>query len=222
MNPRTGNLDFSMKSGTHLFNSRANKREVIINPAVKINYGATRVMKGADGKRHVFHYVWGTDLKNGERASGWIRRSALNDRPKMPTLAAKRPPSGAVTPYTITGGNPQSTRFGFRDSAGQFHPYKVTKGYTGGGREVTDYLGRPGGYVNQNFNLPGKGGVSYDTYRTGTTFLRSRSVPAVKTPFYYPGGTKRVGSLTFVYGTVQTPTGARHGWIPSQALGRRP
>jgi hypothetical protein len=218
VNPKTGDLLFSVNSDSHLLDSMGRSRGEVAGKEVKINYGATRKFKDKNGVTHVFHQAWSTPLKGGKIASGWIRRTNLNDKPKMPTITARRPPSGPKTAFTITGGNPRSEKFGYKNASGQFVPYKVTKQYKGGGRDATDYLFRPGGVVNQSFNLPGKGGVSYDSYQPGTTFKRADSIPSITRPLYYPGGTKQVGHLTFVYGGVDTPTGRRFGWIPLQAM----
>jgi len=221
VNPKTNNIWFPVKPNTTIVDSRGRSQGVVAAPEVRINYGATRKLLGSDGKQHVFHQAWSTNLQSGVAASGWIQRSALPTKPKMPTVTAKRPPTGPRTAYTITGGNPQSSKFGMT-VFGQFVPFKVTRGYAGGGRNASDYLRRPTGVVNVSYNLPGKGGVSHDTYRPGTTFQRAKSIRSIVSPLYLPGGTKPVSNLRFVYGTVQTPTGPRFGWIPLAALKRKP
>jgi hypothetical protein len=224
-NPRTRKTEFPVKPNTMLYDSRGNARSVINDPSVKINYGGVRTIKPSPGAKAQRAYsVWFTNLKNGQQASGLVLSQRVLDKPRMPKLMAGRPPSKGVTPYTITGGNrqAQTSEWGFKDRSGNFVPYKVTPGYRGGGRNSTDYGYRPGGYTNLTYNLPGRGGVAFDTFKNGATFQREKSVRSVQVPLYYPGGTRRVGHLTFVYGTVQTPTGPRRGGIPLEALRRRP
>jgi hypothetical protein len=224
-NPRTSKTEFPIKPNTKLYDSRGNVRGVINDPSVKINYGGVRNIKPSrNAKAERAYSVWFTNLKNGEQASGLVLSRRVLDKPRMPKLMAGRPPSRGVTPYIVTGGNQQAqtSQWGFRDRSGNFVPYKVTPGYRGGGRNSTDYGYRPGGFTNLTYNLPGRGGVAFDTFKNGATFHREKSVRSVQVPLYYPGGTRRVGHLTFVYGTVQTPTGPRRGGMPLEALRRRP
>jgi hypothetical protein len=181
---------------------------------VKINYGHQKVMRGRDGKRHRYYYAFGTRLRNGRPASGWIRRSALRDKPRMATLRAPRAPAGRVTPYRITGGNPR--RYGDLKVHRRVPRNKNLR--------ASDYLRRSGGYVNQTYNLPGRGGVSTDTFRTGTPFYRTHSVRSRLVPLYRPNGRQVVRRRRFVYGYVKTPRSPdkrRYGWIAYDALRRR-
>lgn len=225
VNPRTGGTSFPVRPNTTLYDSRGNARGVINDRSVRINYGGVRNIRPTPGGRAQRAYsVWFTNLSNGQQASGLVLARRVLDQPRMPRLMSPRPPSRGVTPYTITGGSrqAQTSPWGFTDRSGNFVPFKVTPGYRGGGRNATDYGWRPGGYTNLTYNLPGRGGVAFDTFRNGTTFYRERSVRSIEVPLYYPGGTRRVGHLTFVYGSVQTPTGPRRGGVPLEALRRRP
>lgn len=220
------NIDFLLKSQPVLRDSLGNIRGSVVSPTAKVNFGATRTMLGPDGKPAKYHQVWDVRLQNGDHASGYVQRSEFAVKPQMPTVTMKRPPAGPRTPYTITGGKPESSKFG-RVVDGKFEPYKVNPRYTGGGQTGTHYLWRPGGYVNQNFNLPGtgKGGVSHNAYPIGTTVYRIKSVPSVAVPLYDRGGTKQVGEMKFVLGTVpgtkQTMNKPQTGWFALDALKRR-
>jgi hypothetical protein len=167
-------------------------------------------MKGSDGKLHKYYYAFATNLRGGPMASGWVRATALVDKPRMPVVNAARPPAGPTTSYRITGSG-VNQRYG---------DLKVVRGYNGTHRAAADYGRRPGGYVNQLLTLPGRGGMSTDTWRVGTTFHRATSVPSVVRPVYRPGSTVRLGDMRFVYGYVRTPTGPRYGWMAHRALSR--
>lgn len=220
------NINFSLKPQPVLRDSLGNTRGTVVSTKAKVNYGATRTMLGPDGKPAKYHYVWDVRLQNGDKVSGYLPRSEFKIKPKMPTVTVKRPPAGPRTPYTITGGNPESSKFG-RVVGKDFEPYKVNPRYTGGGRNGTDYLRRPGDYVNQNFNLPGtgKGGVSHNVYPIGTTVHRVKSIPSYTVPLYNPGGTKKVSEMKFVLvtvrGTKQTMFKSQTGWVALDALKRR-
>jgi hypothetical protein len=224
------NLDFTIKPNSQIKDSKGNVLGIIAPPTGKVNYGATRKLKDSDGKARLHHQVWNTQILNGTPVSGWVQRSDFKVKPIMPTVTAKQPPKGQRTPYIITGGTPQSPRLGFINPSKQFVnpskqfvPYKVTKGFKGGGRDSIHYgAARPGtGLVNQCLNLPGKGGVCHDAYPIGTGFHRITSIPSKTVPLYYPGGTKRVSSMKFIWGIVQTPTGRRGGWISLDVLKRK-
>lgn len=206
---------FPVKRGAHLFDGQGKKRSVIASKEVKINYGQQKVMIGSDGKRHQYYYAFGTKLKNRQSASGWIRRSALKEQPKMPTVKAPRAPSGPVVKYKITGGNLR-----------KFGDLKVHRLVPANKNlRASDYLRRPGGYVNQTYNLPGKGGVGTDTFKTGTTFYRTPSVKLRSVPLYKPDGRNVVRRMPFVYGYIKTPNSPdrrRYGWMALDALRRRP
>jgi hypothetical protein len=221
LNPQTKTPYFPIAPHTTLIDSKGKKRDEIAASEVRINFGGIRMMKGVNGKISPHVNVFSTGLANGEVASGYASLTAFSVKPKMPVVTAKRPPAGARTPYTVTGGN--LSKFGVTDSNGQFRSLKVNKKITKGGQNATDYLLRPGGYVNQTYNIPGTktGGIAYDSYKVGTTFYRAPSVKAVREPLYHQGGTKVAGHLTFVYGTVSTPTGKRHGWMALEALKRK-
>lgn len=223
-NPQTKKTEFPIKANTKLYDSRGNFHGVLGGKSVKINYGGIRKIKPTPSARPQKGYsVWYTKLNNGGPASGLVLARNVSVQPRMPELKPKRPPSKGVTAYTITGGErgAQTFAWGYMDKSGNFVPFKVTPGYRGGGRNSTDYGLRSGTYVNLSYNLPGRGGVAFDTFKQGATFYRERYVPSVKVPLYYPGGTKQIGSLTFLYGRVQTPTGLRRGGMPLEALTRR-
>jgi hypothetical protein len=207
-NPNDGTNSFDIKDGAHLFDGNGNKRGKIAPDRVHINYGQSRQMKGSDGKMHKYYYAFATTLEGGGMASGWVRATALVDKPRMPVVNAARPPAGPTTTYRITGSG-VNQRYG--DS-------KVVRGYDGPHRAAADYGRRPGGYVNQLLTLPGKGGMSTDTWKVGTTFHRVQSVPSVVRPLYRPGSNVRAGEMRFVYGYVRTPTGPRYGWMAHRAL----
>lgn len=209
-NPNDGTDSFRIKSGAHLFDGNGDKRGKIAPDRVHINYGQSRQMRGSDGKMHKYYYAFATSLRGGPMASGWVRATALVDKPRMPVVNAARPPAGPTTSYRITGSG-VNQRYG---------DAKVVRGYEGPHRAAADYGRRPGGYVNQLLTLPGRGGISTDTWRVGTTFHRATSVPSVVRPVYRPGSSVRTGDLRFVYGYVRTPTGPRYGWIAYRALRR--
>jgi hypothetical protein len=210
MNPNDGSNLFDIKSGAHLFDGNGNKRGKIDSgiSQVKLNYGQSRQMRGSDGQMHTYYYAFATNLQGGDLVSGWVRATALVDRPQMPVVNAKRPPASPTTGYRITG-----------DGVNQLYgDRKVVKNYDGPHRAAEDYGLRPGGYVNELLTLPGKGGMSTDTWKVGTTFNRVQSVPSVTRPLYRPGTADHVGDIRFVYGFVRTPTGPRFGWMASRAL----
>lgn len=219
LNPMTGTPNFSIAPGTILLDNRGQKRGEITAREVQLNYGGLRTIKGVDGKRSPHVNVFSTSLADGYLASGYAPLSAIQNKPIMPVINAKRPPNGATTPYTITGGTP--SKFGVTNSKGQFIPFKVGKRVTNDGQSVDHHLVRPGGYVNEFYNLPGKGGLSFDSFKVGTTFHRSRAIHSIAVPFYHKGGTKQIGHLTFIYGSAGTKNDKHFGWMAVEALKRK-
>jgi hypothetical protein len=216
-NPRTDGRTFPVLPNTELYDARGKSRGEIDDSRVRLNFGGERKIKTPSGKVETAYSTWFVDL-DGEKASGLILESDLIDKPQMPSLMPPRPPNEGRTAYRMTGGDPNSAAWG-RGGV----PFKVNPGYRGGGQSSTDYGLRPDGYVNLCYNVPGTGtgGICYDTFKAGTTFYREKSVRAIEVPLYYPGGDVRQGHLTFVFGTVDTPTGPRRGWVPLQALERK-
>jgi hypothetical protein len=219
---KTKNINFPLKPKTEIKDSLGNVLGTVTGTTGKINFGARRTMIGSNGKPQIHYQLWNSSLPNGTLVSGYVQGADVKVKPKMPTVRVKQPPKGPTTPYIMTGGNRTSPQLGFFKGK-DFVPFKVTKGYTGGGRNSTDYgAARPGvELVNQCLNLPGKGGVCHNAFPVGTRFDRIKSVHSRTVPLYLPGGIKPVSSIKFVLGRVKTPTGPTLGWTALDALKRK-
>ncbi len=200
-NYATNSYDWPIANGAHLRDGLGNIRGVVVDSAVKINYGGRKRINGVN---HV--YAFAARLDTGITASGWVREGALNNSPisRMPTVALSDPGHGDYeTVFTVTGGN-----------NADFEGLKVSKDYDDGGRNATDYLVRPGNMFNLLYNLPGRGGVATDTFPLGVSFRRCQGVLHIDINLYEPSGTKVVRTMPFVYGHV----GSRYGWVAKDAL----
>jgi hypothetical protein len=236
----------SLRDATPVYDGLGNPRGIltpyICERGIKINFGQRKKMK-IDGK--VRNFVYGFDIRfmlskeqiaffGGKKkledagwelkgaGSSWVPQAALKHTVQyMPTVVTKKPPTGSIGPYPVTGGDPN--RYGKR---------KVVAKSVVTNERATDYLARPGyhageKFVNLLFNLPGHGGVSCDTIKAdkSTHFYRSRAVKPVAIPLYRPGTAlppaKSPRKMSFVYGYVKTPSGKRYGWIAKDALGPR-
>ncbi len=200
-NYATKSYDWPIAAGAHLRDGLGASRGTVAGSSVRINYGARKTL---DGQAHV--YAFASKLTSGVTASGWVRELALKHGPieRMPTVKGKSPGHGDYqATWTVTGGNPS-----------EFSGLKVTKGFSGSGRNATDYLKRPGNVVNLLYNLPGMGGVSIDTFPLGVKFKRSKNVSQLDVPLYHPGGSQVIRVMKFIYGHI----GGRYGWIARDAL----
>lgn len=208
-NPHTRSEYWPIAEGAHLRDGMGNVRGLVASDRVRVNLG---MRKSIGGVTHV--YAWTVELDSGIRASGWVREGALRDastlRRRMETLRLPNPGEGEYeTDWIITGG----------DNA-RFAPFKVTRDFTGGGREATDYLRRQGDVVNLIYNTPGRelGGYSVDTFPIGTHFHRARGVNQITVPLYRPGSTRVSAEMHFVYGFVWDGAERRYGWMAREAL----
>lgn len=216
VNPKTGKTGFSInqdlfksKDGVRMVDGEGKDRGRLIESPVKINYGQRKTI---NGEPHVYAFATHIKTPQGDRsASGWIPEKALKDGPiqNMPSIEAPKPIGGDLKggTFTITGGDPK--KFGDLKVA----PHISRKERVAAG----DYMRRPGGVVNMLYNLPGKGGVSTDTFKTGATFIRSAGVKPVQVQLYKPESSEQAGKMTFVYGRV----GDRYGWIAQDSLAKK-
>jgi hypothetical protein len=209
--PETRSEWWPIARGAHLRDGLGNVRGIVADDAVRVNLG---MRKPLGGVTHV--YAWTVRLDTGGasiRASGWVREGALDHaetlRRRMDTLHLPDPGEGEYEArFVITGGD-----------AGRYGGLKVTRGFSGGGREATDYLTRDGGVVNLIYNTPGRemGGYSVDTFPLGATFHRSRGVRQIDVPLYRPGSRTVADHLYFLYGFVWDGDSRRYGWLAREA-----
>ncbi|MFZ5788095.1 MAG: hypothetical protein ACOY3Y_16780 [Acidobacteriota bacterium] len=200
-NDATGSYDWPIAAGAHLRDGLGNVRGVVVDAAVKINYGLRKPLVGVN---HV--YAFAARLDTGLTASGWVRETALAHGPitRMPTVAHSSPGQGDYeADWTVTGGKPSA-----------FGDLKVAPNFTGSNVAATDYLLRPGNVVNLLYNLPGRGGVAVDTFPAGVGFKRARGVEQLEIKCYKPGGSTVQRLLPFIFGHI----GGRYGWIARDAL----
>lgn len=228
---------FNATPGTPALDGLGKQVGVLKSRKVMINKHAEKVVVGPDNKRHVTELVLGPELESGKHASARIYRSAIprSERPPLPSTHRAHLPQGPTTAYTITGGDPQSPKLGYRKPNGDFQSYKfrdpkTKRGYTRPHREATDNSARPldqngrSAYVNALRSLPGQGDIANDTYKVDkahpVTFHRFTSVHSRERGLYYPGGSKRVGHQTFVKGYVTDPrTGKKQvSWMAVDVL----
>jgi hypothetical protein len=226
-------IEFPIRTGVAMLDGNGVSRGQLLSDAVKINYGQRKVITPAGGRPATYVYVIGASVReNGHTlsASGWVPLSALKDssakRHYQADLAAvvAHGPHGGDAPeaYTIDGGVSKLAHYG---------DLKVNPGPHGAGvprherLAASDYLERPGHAVNLLYSLPGHGGASTDTFKTGNPFVPSAGVPRASVPLYLPAHATaaeraawRDGTLPhtmdFVYGRV----GDRYGWIAADAL----
>jgi hypothetical protein len=208
---RQATIDFPVRPGATLVDGLGQLRGQVIGKAVHVNYGQRKTISG---EPHVYTIATRIREISGKEysLSGWVPEKALRDGPirYMPTIAPPVPPRGDGESFRIRADLPD---FGNRKVRPNV-PRQLRMA-------ADDYLRRPGRkdvapLVNFLFNLPGKGGVAADCFPPGTTFVRSRGVPARAVPLYKPESSSRSGSMTFVYGRV----GDRFGWIARAALTR--
>ncbi len=235
---------FELVPGEHqLYDGFGKERGKLDAASVKLNFGQEMEINGEK-----YYYVFNTILEAGVNVSGWVKASALKDKP-YPLSAAevrKLQPEPARAPfdttYDITGGDPQAVgaggkyRFGYvgmLNGKQQFISYKVKPGVSlaqYSNVAATDYLKRSDNIVNMGYNLAG---LSNDTFRVdGDTRLvfhhNSKDKEAtVKIPLYHPkdathAGKQPVAYMTFVYGYVDTAAGRRTGWMALDALTPKP
>ena len=133
----------------------------------------------------LYYYTLATRLKDGKTVSGWVKATDLTVEPEKKVEAAPAPPSGEVRDFEITGGDPHSAKFGYFDPPGLTDPkdfvsYKVSPGISLAQDKhvaATDYLKRSDGMVNLLFNLPGRGGVSTDSFQAPDAAARAQDAP---------------------------------------------
>jgi hypothetical protein len=204
VNPKTGTNEWPLAPDTEIFDGLGGKRGTVTSPTIKINYGQRKTLLGAP---HVYAFAVGTT--NGT-ASSWVPESAVLDSlSSMPTVIARDPGKGDYEQvFTITGGDPST-----------YGDAKVVPNTDSNNEAATDYMLRNGNVVNVLYALPGKGGVSNDTYPAGTVkFKRSRGVASVYVYLYTKNTSTVIGTQRFIYGHVD----GRYGWIARDALAPAP
>lgn len=209
-NPDNGwSEEWPIRAGSPLMDGLGHVRGNVSASSVKINVGQRKILHDAP-----VVYAFATRLDTGISASGWIFEDhlvhAATLRRRMPTLGLPDPGEGEYEAHwLVTGG----------DNA-RFEGLKVNRGFSGGGREATDYLLRPGNVVNLIYSVPGHelGGFSVDTFPPGVVFRRSRGVNQIPVPLYRPGGTTAVSEMAFVYGFIDDGYTRRFGWIAREAM----
>ncbi len=199
-NRATRSTWWPVRPGAALLDGLGNSRGGLRDDRVRVNYG---MRKPIHGRNHV--YAWDVGLDTGGRASGWVDEGWLVHGPiRMPTLLLPNPGQGEYEArWVATGGDPAA-----------FGDLKVNAGFDGGGRAATDYLARPGGYVNLLYALPLSGGLSIDTYPIGVEFRRARGVRQLDIALYPPGSHTATRRMAFIYGHID----GRYGWIARDAL----
>jgi hypothetical protein len=243
---------FPLKPGSHpLFDGTGVRRGTLAADSVRLNYGQQKQING-ETCYYAFATsmtLEGTGKKSG--ASGWIKASAIqegNDAQYSSEVVTRMQPTPTLndtfTVYEVTGGDPQvpigkdangrpTYKYGYTGDDGGFIAYKVLPGVAlvgGGSVAATDYLKRNDDVINLGFNVSG---VSNDTYRVSSakrplTFHRSSDKDATAIiDLFYPkdathDGLKPIGKMIFVYGYIDEGSRKRWGWIPLDALTRKP
>ena len=221
-----------------LKNAFGEVRGVIAGTGAQINYGQRRMIGGV---AHVYAFAVSITPRDGTTprcggstygASGWIREDSLTpqaqaDLRAMPTHPA---PSASTTgtAYLVTGAPADHYYVSAAPACpapAEFNDRRVRSYFTGGHVAASDYVVRDGNVINLLFSLAGRGGVATDTVPVSTAarpvrFVSASNVDPVAMPIYRPCAGTSDGTQTFVYGHVETPDGARWGWIDRANLTR--
>lgn len=185
---------------------------------LRFNYGQTRHMKGRT-------YVYARSTSNG--SSGWFPIDAV----KKENSLRKR--VGEVNARD-TGGERMGCYEVRRSHNEKIELKKVVFDSEATHERAGDYMSLPrkngGRYANLAFNVPGYGlgAPAIDIFPAGTKFQRvdvptKSGRPSITIPLWVKDSKgryrKRSGSMTFIYGYVDTDVGARRfGWMALDAL----